>query len=58
MGAVGRWGKPFKVGKPRAQEMLDNGEARFRRDGLLDMRFRDSRFIARYFPEFKRKGID
>lgn len=45
------WGPDFKVGIDRARDILEKGEARFRRNGRLDLRFRLSRFVAHYFPD-------
>lgn len=53
-----RWdvtfGTPFKTGKRRAEELLQTGGVKLRKDGALDMRYRKGRFVARYFPEMAR----
>lgn len=41
----------FKVGKTCADEMLEQGTAKFRKNGALDMRTKSSQLIAQYYPE-------
>lgn len=36
--------------KMAAQHYLDTGKAKFRKNGLLDMRYRASRFVAKHHP--------